>query len=172
MPMYQKFEDLPVWQEAARLYQQALDLLAESGVALSPGFRHQLDRAALSVSNNIAAGFEQATTRETAEFLALARSSGGEVRSMIAVVQDLPKLKPHRERLQAIRALADSCARQLVLWIRSLDASSGQGKQVPAADRGENHSTPEPPAGNRPNASRPLPPKPPMHDSTKARPAR
>ena len=51
MPKYEKFEDLPVWQEAARLYNKVLDLLEEPNVPLTPGFRNQLDRAALSVSN-------------------------------------------------------------------------------------------------------------------------
>ena len=51
MPKYEKFEDLPVWQEAARLYNIVLDLLEEPNVPLTPGFRNQLDRAALSVSN-------------------------------------------------------------------------------------------------------------------------
>ena len=32
MPKYEKFEDLPVWQEAARLYNRVLDLLEEPGV--------------------------------------------------------------------------------------------------------------------------------------------
>jgi len=64
MPKYQKFEDLPVWQEAARLYNRVLDLLEEPNLPLSPGFRNQLDRASLSVSNNIAEGFERATTKE------------------------------------------------------------------------------------------------------------
>jgi len=54
MAKYTKFEELPVWQEAARLYNRVLDLLEEPGVPLTPGFRNQLDRAALSVSNNIA----------------------------------------------------------------------------------------------------------------------
>ena len=51
MPKYEKFEDLPVWQEAARLYNKVLDLLEEPSVPLTYGFRNQLDRAALSVSN-------------------------------------------------------------------------------------------------------------------------
>src|SRR5262245_44974258 len=70
MPKYQKFEDLPVWHEAARLYNQVLDLLEEPGVPLTAGFRNQLDRAALSVSNNIAEGFERVTTNELLSFLA------------------------------------------------------------------------------------------------------
>src|SRR5512147_450911 len=100
MPRYERFEELPVWQEAARLYYVVLDLFEEPGLPVSPGFRNQLDRAALSVSNNIAEGFERATTNELLSFLAIARGSAGEVRSMMAVVQDRPKLKCHRAALQ------------------------------------------------------------------------
>ncbi len=92
MPAYQRFEELPVWPEAARLYNLVLDLLEEPDRPLSPGFRNQLERAALSVSNNIAEGFERVTTNELLSFLAIARGSSGEVRSMIAVVKDRPKL--------------------------------------------------------------------------------
>lgn len=49
MAKYEKFEDLPVRQEARRLYSVVLDLLEEPHVPLTPGFRNQLDRAALSV---------------------------------------------------------------------------------------------------------------------------
>src|SRR5437660_8471195 len=94
MPKYEKFEDLPVWQEAARLYNKVLDLLEEPNLPLTTGFRNQLDRAALSVSNNVAEGFERVTTNELNAFLASARGSAGEVRSMMAVVKDRPKLKP------------------------------------------------------------------------------
>jgi len=108
MPNYQKFEDLPVWQEAARLYNRVLDLLEEPNIPLTPGFRNQLDRAALSVSNNIAEGFERVSTNELTAFLAISRGSSGEVRSMMAVVKDRPKLKAWIRRLLDIRALAES----------------------------------------------------------------
>jgi hypothetical protein len=39
MPKYQSFEELPVWQEAARLYNRVLDLLEEPNLPLSSGFR-------------------------------------------------------------------------------------------------------------------------------------
>jgi four helix bundle protein len=129
MPKYQKFEDLPVWQEAARLYNRVLDLLEEPKVPLTPGFRNQLDRAALSVSNNIAEGFERVTTNELNSFLAISRGSAGEVRSMMAVVKDRPKLKLAIQRLREIRSLAESCARQLTAWTTSIDGSSVQGKR-------------------------------------------
>src|ERR1035438_5544558 len=129
MAKYTKFEELPVWQEAAQLYNRVLDLLEEPGVPLTPGFRNQLDRAALSVSNNVAEGFERVTTNELRAFLAIARGSGGEVRSMMAVVKDRPRLKPHLRHLQEIRALAESCAWQLTAWTGSIEGSPVQGKR-------------------------------------------
>src|SRR5438046_7131476 len=129
MPKYEKFEDLPVWQEAARLYNRVLDLLEEPSVPLSPGFRNQLDRAALSVSNNIAEGFERVTTNELLAFLAIARGSSGEVRSMMAVVKVRPKLRRFMDDLQQIRELGESCARQLTAWTGSIEDSPVQGKR-------------------------------------------
>lgn len=129
MAKYQKFEDLPVWREAARLYNRVLDLLEEPSLPLTPGFRNQLDRAALSVSNNVAEGFERVTTNELNAFLAIARGSAGEVRSMMAVVRDRPKLKLLVPRLQEIRSLAESCARQLTAWTVSIESSPVQGKR-------------------------------------------
>src|SRR5436190_20556807 len=129
MAKYQKFEDLPVWREAARLYNRVLDLLEEPGVTLSSGFRNQLDRASLSVSNNIAEGFERVTTGELTSFLAIARGSAGEVRSMLAVVKDQPKLKSVMRRLQEIRSLAESCTRQLTAWTMSVEDSAVKGKR-------------------------------------------
>jgi four helix bundle protein len=87
MAKYQHFEELPVWQEVARLYHSVLDLLEEPEVRLSSGFRNQFDRAALSVSNNIAEGFERSTTDELLTFIGFTRGSAGEVRSMISVVK-------------------------------------------------------------------------------------
>jgi four helix bundle protein len=81
------YEDLPVWQDAALLYCSVLDLLEESSNHFSFGFRTQLDRASLSVSNNIAEGFERMSTAELLAFLEFARGSAGEVRSMVAVIR-------------------------------------------------------------------------------------
>ena len=129
MAKYRRFEELPVWQEAARLYNLVLDLLEENGGLLSGGFRNQLDRAALSVSNNIAEGFERVTTNELLSFLAIARGSAGEVRSMIAVVQGWPRLKPVARHLGSIRTSAESCSRQITGWMASIDESAVNGKR-------------------------------------------
>jgi four helix bundle protein len=129
MAKYEHFEELPVWQEAARLYNAVLDLLEEPGVPLTPGFRNQLDRASLSISNNVAEGFERSTTKELLSFIAIARGSAGEVRSMMAVVKDRPKLKRYVSALQRIRNLAESCARQLTGWAGALDKLPFEGQR-------------------------------------------
>ena len=172
MAKYTKFEDLPVWREAARLYNRVLDLLEEPGVPLTPGFRNQLDRAALSVSNNIAEGFERVTNNELLSFLAIARGSGGEVRSMMAVVKDRPRLKPYVRHLQEIRALAESCAWQLTAWSGSLEASPVQGKRHLAAPERERREMADKAPSFRENFLRNLKPDHPLYRSAEARAAR
>ena len=129
MAKYERFEDLPVWQEAARLYNTVLDLLETPGLPLSPAFRNQLDRAALSVSNNVAEGFERSTTAELLAFIAIARGSAGEVRSMMAVVKDRPGLRKHAAALDRIRKLAESCARQLTGWAGAVEKLPFEGQR-------------------------------------------
>src|SRR6266542_1444224 len=72
---YQRFEDLPVWQQAARLYESVDDFLEDAPRRLRPSVRDQLERAVLSVSNNIAEGFERGTTNELLAFIYIARGS-------------------------------------------------------------------------------------------------
>src|SRR6266481_8969732 len=82
---YKSFEELPVWQKAAELYELTEELLENDSFKATRGFRDQLDRAALSVSNNIAEGFERGTTNELLAFIYIARVSAGEVRSMLCL---------------------------------------------------------------------------------------
>jgi four helix bundle protein len=82
---YKRFEDVLVWQKAAELYEAIEELLENQKFIATRGFRDQLDRAALSVSNNIAEGFERGTTNELLAFIYIARGSAGEVRSMLCL---------------------------------------------------------------------------------------
>ena len=49
------------------------------------GFKDQIQRAAVSISNNIAEGFERQSNKELSKFLYIAKGSAGEVRSMLYI---------------------------------------------------------------------------------------
>ena len=61
---YKRFEDLPVWRDSVELARSIYEFAALDIFRRHPGLRDQLERAALSVSNNIAEGFERGTTNE------------------------------------------------------------------------------------------------------------
>ena len=127
MPTYNRFEDLPVWQTAAELYDHCDDFLEKAPPRLRAAFRNQLERAVLSVSNNIAEGFERGTTNELLAFNYIARGSSGEVRSMLKVLSRRPWIAKHRSELEKLIELAESCSRQLRGWAESLQNSDLSG---------------------------------------------
>lgn len=53
------------------------------------GFKDQIQRAAVSIMNNIAEGHESGTDAKFFYFLNIARGSCGEVRSMLYLCEDL-----------------------------------------------------------------------------------
>ena len=89
---YRRFEDLPVWRDAADLASLMFEFTALDQFRRHAGLRDQLERAAFSVSNNIAEGFERGTTNELLAFLYIARGSAGEVRSMLRVIETWRRL--------------------------------------------------------------------------------
>lgn len=126
---YERFEDLPVWQKAAELYSQISDLLAQAPNQLSRSFRDQLERAAVSVSNNIAEGFERGTTNELLQFIYIARGSAGEVRSMLCLLDQRPWMADFRSQMSNLKSSAENCSRQLRSWADWLQISPVQGQR-------------------------------------------
>jgi four helix bundle protein len=128
---YQRFEDLPVWNAAIALAEgcEAFILAAKDRITWSK--RDQLDRASLSVSNNIAEGFERGTTRELLSFLYIARGSAGEVRSMLMLsyFERRPALKDFKSQIANLKSQAESCSRQLRAWAESLQNSPIKGQR-------------------------------------------
>lgn len=88
---YERFEQLPVWQAAIKLGQQVYALTKAAPFRRQPSLRDQIERAAVSISNNIAEGFERGTTQELLTFLYIARGSAGEVRSMLCLMEGIPE---------------------------------------------------------------------------------
>jgi hypothetical protein len=66
---YEQFEDLPVWQAAIELARQVYQLTENPAFKSRYSLRDQIERAAVSVSNNLAEGFERGTNQELLTFL-------------------------------------------------------------------------------------------------------
>ena len=82
----EKFEDIVAWQKA---YKLVLDIYHDVHAKTDYSFRDQITRAAVSVMNNIAEGFERGGDKELKRFLYLSKGSCGEVRSMLLLAKDL-----------------------------------------------------------------------------------
>jgi four helix bundle protein len=126
---YKRFEDLPAWQEAIRLAEGCEDFLLETKDRISFSKRDQLDRCSLSVSNNIAEGFERGTTNELLAFLYIARGSAGEVRSMLGYFERRPALRDFKSQITNLKLIAESCSRQIRAWADSLQNSEIKGQR-------------------------------------------
>ncbi len=91
--MAKRFEDIIVWQKAKVLciliYKIFFPLKDYS-------FRDQIQRAAVSIMNNIAEGAERQTDKEMKQFLFIAKGSAGEVRSMISLAKELNYIDIHQ----------------------------------------------------------------------------
>src|SRR5258708_37106295 len=104
-------------------------LTSKPEFAAHHGLRDQIERAAVSVSNNIAEGFERGTNNELLMFLYIARGSAGEVRSMCALFDRSPCFAELKKDIRDISAKAESCSRQLKAWTESIQNSDYRGER-------------------------------------------
>jgi four helix bundle protein len=86
---FDKFEDMLVWQKAKNLSKK---IYKEFENSKDWGFKDQIQRAAVSIMNNIAEGYERSSNNEFKHFLFIAKGSCGETRSMLHLAKDLKKL--------------------------------------------------------------------------------
>ena len=82
----QKFEDIIAWQKAQDLAVEVYSLFRE---LKDFGFRDQICRTTVSISNNIAEGFDRSSDADFARFLYISTASCSEVRSMIYLAERL-----------------------------------------------------------------------------------
>jgi len=73
----EKFEDIVSWQRAKQLVVLLYGIFKDNK---DFGFKDQICRAAVSIMNNIAEGYERSGDKELKRFLYIAKGSSGEVR--------------------------------------------------------------------------------------------
>ncbi len=82
------FEELPIYQKSKELC-LVLYRLKNQKYLRDYGFKDQLQRASISVLNNIAEGFERGSDKDFIKFLYYSKGSIGEIRSLLNVAVEL-----------------------------------------------------------------------------------
>lgn len=88
MPTFRNFEDIDAWRAGRKLTQAIYAASRSGGFARDYALRDQMRRACISVTSNIAEGFERDSDRAFLHFLSIAKGSAGEVRSQLYVALD------------------------------------------------------------------------------------
>ena len=80
------FEDLLIWQKAKDLTLLIYKIFNQNK---DFNFKKQIERASVSIMNNIAEGFERRSNKDFKQFLYFAKGSSGEVRNMLHLAFEL-----------------------------------------------------------------------------------
>lgn len=112
-----------------KLAEQVFTVTENKSFSFKGDLRSQLQRAALSVANNVAEGFERGTTQELITFLYIARGSAGEVRSMLCLCERLPAFGHLKSEISNLKSQAESISRQLRAWADSLQNTGIKGQR-------------------------------------------
>ncbi len=82
---FTRFEDIIAWEKAKELTNNIYKIFKNNR---NYSFKDQIQRATISIMNNISEGYERMNNKEFRNFLSIAKGSVGEVRSMLYIARD------------------------------------------------------------------------------------
>ena len=118
MATIKKFQDLECWKTAQELLVSTYKILNKDELRREYSFQDQMKRATISVSNNIAEGFERSSVKEKIRFLEFASGSISEVKSMLHAAVKLNFIT--EVEFDSTFALAKKCQGQIRAWMKYL----------------------------------------------------
>ena len=111
----ERFEEIIAWQKGKELSLLVYKLFKNNR---DYGFRDQIQRAAVSIVNNIAEGFERQSNKEFKQFLYIAKGSSGEVRSMALLALELSYVD--QNNFKRMESLSSETSRLISGFIKTL----------------------------------------------------
>lgn len=121
MGKFTSFEEITSWQKS-RIFNKRIYLITEEVTFKKDfDFVRQIRRASLSISSNIAEGFERNTDKEFIHFLFIAKASAGEVRSQLYLAFDLNYIK--KEILEELLNEVSEISKLIAGFIKYLQSS-------------------------------------------------
>lgn len=122
MEKYKTFEDLEVYKKSISFTVKVFELIKSEKINREFALNDQLKRATLSISNNIAEGFERESDKEFIRFLYFAKASAGEVRNILNVLNETKLIAS--ESYQDLRFLVIEISKQLSNYIKFIKRRS------------------------------------------------
>ena len=122
--MDRSFEGLRVWQQSRAFVNIIYDIMDE---VRDYGFRDQIQRAAVSIMNNIAEGAESGSDAKYVNFLQISRGSCSEVRSMLYLCYDRKIID--KDKFDNLKTEAISISNQIFRLIEAIN-----GRRATAED--------------------------------------
>ena len=89
MGKFNSFEEINSWQKSRLFNKRIYEITDNCSFKKDFDLVRQIRRASISISSNIAEGFERNTDKEFVYFLYVAKASAGEVRSQLYLALDL-----------------------------------------------------------------------------------
>ena len=111
-----KFEEIQSWQKAKELTVGVYKNFSDNK---DYGFKDQIQRASVSVMNNIAEGFESQTNKMFIRYLYIAKGSCGEVRSMLYLAKEFNYIS--EEQFEKLSNLSLDATRLISGFIKKLN---------------------------------------------------
>ena len=87
--MTKSFEKFEVYQKGIQLAKLIFKLLNNKPCEKEFGFKDQIKRAVISITNNIAEGSEYNSNKQLIKYLKISKGSCAEVRSMLVLAKEL-----------------------------------------------------------------------------------
>ncbi len=120
MSKFNSFEEIIAWQKARELNSEIYEITNDGLFSKDYDLKSQIRRSSISISSNIAEGFERETTKEFIRFLYIAKASAGECRSQLYLALDLKYIENEKfERLNFKVSEISKLISGLIKYLRS-----------------------------------------------------
>jgi len=116
--LIKRFEDIEAWREARKLAIAIYKITDSAKFGKDWGMKDQIQRASVSVMNNIAEGFDSDSKAEFRRFLGIARRSCSEIQSILYIAVDLAYIEEEEfnefyEQAEKVRRMVTSFMKYL-----------------------------------------------------------
>jgi four helix bundle protein len=131
----ERFEDIEAWKKGRELRKAIYNVSKSGKFAADFGLRDQIRRASVSITSNIAEGFERGGNREFIQFLSHSKGSCGEVRDQLYVALDEQYIS--QQQFETLYNSALEISRMISGFIKYLQQSDMRGNKFKKPERNE-----------------------------------